>query len=219
MGAAKRNHETAAGWAYHDATKHSFQSVRDSVHFLDWPNKPLPSKSTRRSTGSSCRANSRRSTCPPSKPYRTGRDYWRGDPRSERPGASALLLSRRHEDQTTTGGEIMFRAAACTGALCEIELYLICGDLPDLEAGVYHFGAHDFSAAVAAGRLSRRDCEGDCGRAERDERACDDHLRGNILAQRMEVSGADLSSLWLGQRHDAREPVGDGYGVESSGAL
>ena len=37
MGAAKRNHETAAGWAYHDATKHSFQSVRDSVHFLDWP--------------------------------------------------------------------------------------------------------------------------------------------------------------------------------------
>ena len=44
MGAAKRNHETAAGWAYHDATKHSFQSVRDSVHFLDWPNKPLPFK-------------------------------------------------------------------------------------------------------------------------------------------------------------------------------
>ena len=66
--------------------------------------------------------------------------------------------------------------------------------MPDLEAGVYHFGAHDFSAAaVAAGRLSRRDCEGD-GRAERDERACDDHLRGNILAQRT-VSGADLSPL------------------------
>jgi SagB-type dehydrogenase family enzyme len=36
-----------------------------------------------------------------------------------------------------------FRAAACTGALYHIEEYLICGDLPDLEAGVYHFGAHD----------------------------------------------------------------------------
>ena len=36
-------------------------------------------------------------------------------------------------------GEISFRAAACTGALYHIELYLVCGDLPGLEAGVYHF--------------------------------------------------------------------------------
>lgn len=36
-----------------------------------------------------------------------------------------------------------FRAAACTGALYHVEMYLICGDLADLEAGVYHFGAHD----------------------------------------------------------------------------
>jgi SagB-type dehydrogenase family enzyme len=36
-----------------------------------------------------------------------------------------------------------FRAAACTGALFHIELYLVCADLPDLEAGVYHYGAHD----------------------------------------------------------------------------
>jgi SagB-type dehydrogenase family enzyme len=43
------------------------------------------------------------------------------------------------------GGEILFRAAACTGALYHIELYLVCGPLPGLEAGVYHFGAHDFA--------------------------------------------------------------------------
>ena len=36
-----------------------------------------------------------------------------------------------------------FRAAACTGALYHIELYLICGDLQGLGAGVYHYGAHD----------------------------------------------------------------------------
>jgi SagB-type dehydrogenase family enzyme len=36
-------------------------------------------------------------------------------------------------------GETLFRAAACTGALYHIELYAICGDLPGLEAGVYHF--------------------------------------------------------------------------------
>jgi SagB-type dehydrogenase family enzyme len=44
-----------------------------------------------------------------------------------------------------SGGEILFRAAACTGALYHIELYLVCGDLPELPAGVYHFGPGDFA--------------------------------------------------------------------------
>ena len=37
------------------------------------------------------------------------------------------------------GGDMPFRAAACTGALYHIELYLVCVDLPGLKAGVYHF--------------------------------------------------------------------------------
>jgi SagB-type dehydrogenase family enzyme len=43
-----------------------------------------------------------------------------------------------------SGGEIYFRAAACTGALYEVELYLVCGELGGLEAGVYHFGPAEF---------------------------------------------------------------------------
>jgi SagB-type dehydrogenase family enzyme len=47
-----------------------------------------------------------------------------------------------------SGGEIYFRAAACTGALYEVELYLVCGDvcgdLPKLQAGVYHFAPAEF---------------------------------------------------------------------------
>src|SRR5260370_1371359 len=43
-----------------------------------------------------------------------------------------------------SGGEIYFRAAACTGALYEVELYLICGGLANLEAGVYHFAPAEF---------------------------------------------------------------------------
>src|SRR5260370_29976038 len=47
--------------------------------------------------------------------------------------------------KTYPGGEIYFRAAACTGVLYEFEVYIVCGDLPDLKAGVYHFGPGDFS--------------------------------------------------------------------------
>ena len=36
-------------------------------------------------------------------------------------------------------GSMSFRAAACTGALYHIELYVVCGDLPGLAAGVYHY--------------------------------------------------------------------------------
>jgi SagB-type dehydrogenase family enzyme len=43
------------------------------------------------------------------------------------------------------GGEIYFRAAACTGALYEIELYVVSSDLPGLDAGVYHFNPAEVS--------------------------------------------------------------------------
>ena len=33
-----------ATWTYHNGTKHSYESVRTSAHFLDWPNQPLPFK-------------------------------------------------------------------------------------------------------------------------------------------------------------------------------
>jgi SagB-type dehydrogenase family enzyme len=42
-------------------------------------------------------------------------------------------------------GEVFFRAAACTGALYHIDLYLAVADLPELPAGVYHFDPIDFA--------------------------------------------------------------------------
>ncbi len=46
------------------------------------------------------------------------------------------------------GGETRFRAAACTGALYHIEIYAICGDLPGLSAGVYHYDPEESSLAL-----------------------------------------------------------------------
>jgi SagB-type dehydrogenase family enzyme len=40
---------------------------------------------------------------------------------------------------------MLFRAAACTGALYHIDLYIVCADVDDLPAGVYHFSPQDFS--------------------------------------------------------------------------
>ena len=50
---------------------------------------------------------------------------------------SAGVLHRR----IANGREVQFRAASCTGALYHIELYVVCGGIDDLRAGVYHFDA------------------------------------------------------------------------------
>ncbi|MCH7663616.1 MAG: SagB/ThcOx family dehydrogenase, partial [Chloroflexi bacterium] len=43
------------------------------------------------------------------------------------------------------GGETRFRAAACTGALYHIELYVVSGDLSGLDAGVYQFDPREMA--------------------------------------------------------------------------
>ncbi|MGH3490469.1 MAG: SagB family peptide dehydrogenase [Actinopolymorphaceae bacterium] len=56
---------------------------------------------------------------------------------------SCGLLDRR---TTLRGGRVIdYRAAGGTGARFHLEAYLVCGGLPDLPAGVYHYAAHDHS--------------------------------------------------------------------------
>src|SRR2546427_1769734 len=38
------NRNSEAAWAYHEATKHSYFSIRTNPHLLDWANQPLPFK-------------------------------------------------------------------------------------------------------------------------------------------------------------------------------
>jgi SagB-type dehydrogenase family enzyme len=138
------NRDLDAAWKYHNATKHSHASVRTGGHYLDWANKPAPFK-----------------IYPRLDPIPLLREW----PQSGLAALSAIAetaagtapldltalaqllhfsagITRR---RTLPGGELYFRAAACTGALYEVELYLVCGDLPDLAAGVYHFSPAEFA--------------------------------------------------------------------------
>lgn len=140
------NHDLDATWKYHNGTKHSYLSLRAHPHFLDWENKPLLFKIyptlevTRlpkdfRQTGvTALSAIASRGVAAKGKILPTFEDI-----------AQLLFFSAGvTRSRKFPGGEIFFRAAACTGALYEIELYLVCQDLTGLPAGVYHFGAAEF---------------------------------------------------------------------------
>jgi SagB-type dehydrogenase family enzyme len=147
------NRDMQATWKYHDGTKHSYWSIRNNPHFLDWANRPRPFK-----------------IYPNIEPLPLPRDV----PQTGVAALSAIsepTLSSRVDSvpdlqdlarilyfsagitkqRKSPGGEIYFRAAACTGALYEIELYVVTGDVPGLDAGVYHFNPADVSL-----RLLRR---------------------------------------------------------------
>ncbi len=136
---------TQAAWNYHNATKHSYASIRANQHFLDFGNQPLPFKiypalESSRLPGELRQAGvATLSAIADSIPEQTNAAPNLADI------AQLLYLSAGITRQRKyPGGEIYFRAAACTGALYEVELYLVCGDLADLQAGVYHFAAAEF---------------------------------------------------------------------------
>jgi len=150
------NQNVDAARQYHSGTKHSYLSIRMHPHILDWENRPRPFK-----------------IYPTLEVTRLPRDFQEtgraalaaiGDfgPTSEQEAipdletlaqilffSAGVTRSKKHPQ-----GETFFRAASCTGALYEIELYVACCDLPAqgqkpgaapaLSAGVYHFGAAEF---------------------------------------------------------------------------
>jgi SagB-type dehydrogenase family enzyme len=138
-----RNSEVALN--YHDATKHSYASVRNNQHFLDFDNQPLPFKIYPALEPSPLPAEVRQtgvaalSAISEIVPPQTA-----AAPDLEAIAQLLYLSAGITRHRKYPGGEIYFRAAACTGALYEVELYLVCGDLANLDAGVYHFAAAEF---------------------------------------------------------------------------
>ncbi|MEE8161978.1 MAG: hypothetical protein V3T61_10110, partial [Acidobacteriota bacterium] len=132
---------------YHEQTKHSYGSVRSNPHYLDWSTQPVPFK-----------------IYPELEPIPLPR-RWKETEMAALSAISELtgpIEGERIPDlndlarllyfsagitrqRSSPMGEILFRAASCTGALYEVELYIICADLPDLPAGVYQFTPKDFA--------------------------------------------------------------------------
>jgi len=143
-----KNSNTETAWNYHEATKHSYSSVRTNPHSLDFDNQPLPFKiypelellpmpSELRQTGIAAL-----SAISSNVPLHT--DDTDATPDLEAVAQLLFLSAGITRQRKYPGGEIYFRAAACTGALYEIEIYLLCGDLARLPAGVYHFAPAEF---------------------------------------------------------------------------
>jgi len=142
-----KNHEIAAAWAYHNGTKHSSESIRRNAHYLDWENRPLPFKIYPKLEAIPLRQQLSSSGMPTLTAISaSGADPEQGvNPTSQTLAEMLFLSAGITRRRSYPGGEILFRAAACTGALYHIDLYVVCGDLEDLEAGVYQFSPQDFS--------------------------------------------------------------------------
>jgi SagB-type dehydrogenase family enzyme len=142
-----KNHQIEAAWAYHNGTKHSYESIRRNAHYLDWENQPLPFKIYPKLDPIPLRQNLSSSGMPAltaiSAPSASPEQ--RVNPTSQTLAELLFFSAGITRRRRYPAGEILFRAAACTGGLYHIDLYVVCDELDDLEAGVYQFSPQDFS--------------------------------------------------------------------------
>src|ERR1700734_524434 len=141
------NHDIQAAWKYHDSTKHSYWSVRNNPHFLDWANRPTPFKIYPKLEGRPLPRDVSQTGVAALSALSDALSSSRADSVPDLQDLARILYFSAGitKQRGFPGGEIYFRAAACTGALYEIELYIVTGDLAGLDAGVYHFNPADVS--------------------------------------------------------------------------
>jgi SagB-type dehydrogenase family enzyme len=139
------NRDPAAARRYHEATRHSRESVRAGGHGLDWSNKPEPFK---------IYPDLPVTPLPRDFPVPTmdalaaiSGDVGDAAPLDlERLAALLFFSAGVTRRQTYPGGGVMyFRAAPSTGALFQTEVYVVAGDVAGLGPGVYHFSPGDFA--------------------------------------------------------------------------
>ena len=142
-----QNQDTKAAWHYHNGTKHPEGYLMDRYHFYDPMNNPLLFKNYIGLESIPLPQDKLPAQVPALRAI-SGNIL----PAAEGQTPDLATLARiLHFSAGITKtlkypwGDMVFRAAACTGALYHIEFYLVCGDLPDLEAGIYHYDARESS--------------------------------------------------------------------------
>jgi len=140
------SNDFSSALTYHEATKHSEVSIGASAHYLDWDNKPSQFKEYENLPSIALPRNF-------SHPEQKSISAIRGELREGGAKqidlgvlAELLFFSAGLTRKIKFGSEFIYmRAASATGALYPIELYVISGPIPGLEAGVYHFNPLHFS--------------------------------------------------------------------------
>jgi SagB-type dehydrogenase family enzyme len=141
------NRDTDEARRYHEETSHTVASVRASSRTLDWPNRPRSYKVYRDLEPQTLPEPGPSSAVPALEAVAT--------PHADAASAVDLDLARlahllHHaagivRRKQFPGGELLLRAASCTGALYQFEVYLVAGEMTGLEAGVYHWSPADAS--------------------------------------------------------------------------
>jgi SagB-type dehydrogenase family enzyme len=143
----KQNRDTKAARQYHDFTKHSYLSIRADSHYLDWANQPSGFKIYPAIEPIPLPRSLVQTLAPALEVVASTRVEFAGDQTPDLARLTSIVYYSagvtRHK--TYPGGELYFRAAACAGALYPTEIYIVCGDLDGLAAGVYHFSPGDFA--------------------------------------------------------------------------
>jgi SagB-type dehydrogenase family enzyme len=139
---------------YHESTKHSEISLMTSRHYLDLDNRPLPFKVYTQLLSYPLPLDFSQPTLNAitsiSRIYPQTSDNATTDITKTNLNTKSLAeilffsggITREIKYSLST---YYMRAASATGALYPIELYIVCQDLADLKAGVYHFGPADFT--------------------------------------------------------------------------
>jgi SagB-type dehydrogenase family enzyme len=133
--------------AYHAATRHSPESVRSGGHFLDWTIKPFPFKIYPDAPALALPRELPGPVLPALEALGRGAGAGGGGSLALDTLAQLLFFSAGlTKKKVYPGGQtVHFRAAASTGALYEVEVYVVAGAVTGLDPGVYHFGPGDFT--------------------------------------------------------------------------
>ena len=119
-----KNHQIEAAWAYHNGTKHSYESIRRNAHYLDWENQPLPFKIYPKLDPIPLHQNLSSSGMPALTAISalSASPEQRFNPTRQTLAELLFFSAGVTRRRSFPGGEVLFRAAACTGGLYHIDL-------------------------------------------------------------------------------------------------